>query len=119
MSEPQDAPATGPALIAERVMRSIVERKLRPGERLGEKELAEVFGVSRTMVREALMLGLRTAEGVDVTALEQRVGFDPLAARKAVVERRNAQGDVVLEDGRLRVPHERWLHLDGIVADLF
>ena len=55
MSEPQDAPATGPALIAERVMRSIVERKLRPGERLGEKELAEVFGVSRTMVREALM----------------------------------------------------------------
>jgi DNA-binding GntR family transcriptional regulator len=55
MSEPQQALATGPALIAERVMRSIVERKLRPGERLGEKELAEVFGVSRTMVREALM----------------------------------------------------------------
>jgi DNA-binding GntR family transcriptional regulator len=55
MSEPQQALATGPALIAERVMRSIVERKLRPGERLGEKELAEVFGVSRPMVREALM----------------------------------------------------------------
>lgn len=41
--------------IAERVVRSILERKLRPGERLGEKELAEVFGVSRTLVREALM----------------------------------------------------------------
>jgi DNA-binding GntR family transcriptional regulator len=47
--------ATGPAAIAERVMRSIVERRLRPGERLGEKELADFFGVSRTMVREALM----------------------------------------------------------------
>lgn len=41
--------------IAERVLRSILERKLRPGERLGEKELAELFGVSRTLVREALM----------------------------------------------------------------
>jgi len=41
--------------IAERVVRSILDRKLRPGERLGEKELADVFGVSRTLVREALM----------------------------------------------------------------
>ncbi|HEY2254309.1 MAG TPA: GntR family transcriptional regulator [Variovorax sp.] len=43
------------ATIAERVVRSILDRKLRPGERLGEKELADVFGVSRTLVREALM----------------------------------------------------------------
>ncbi len=41
--------------IAERVVRSILDRKLRPGERLGEKEMADVFGVSRTLVREALM----------------------------------------------------------------
>ncbi|SDY33908.1 transcriptional regulator, GntR family [Variovorax sp. YR266] len=41
--------------IAERIVRSILDRKLRPGERLGEKELADVFGVSRTLVREALM----------------------------------------------------------------
>jgi DNA-binding GntR family transcriptional regulator len=41
--------------IAERVVRSILDRKLRPGERLGEKQLADVFGVSRTLVREALM----------------------------------------------------------------
>jgi DNA-binding GntR family transcriptional regulator len=43
------------ASIAERVVRSILDRKLRPGERLGEKELADLFGVSRTLVREALM----------------------------------------------------------------
>ncbi|KAB2898890.1 MAG: GntR family transcriptional regulator [Burkholderiaceae bacterium] len=53
--QPLEPAVTGPAMIAERVMRSILERKLRPGERLGEKELTEVFGVSRTMVREALM----------------------------------------------------------------
>jgi DNA-binding GntR family transcriptional regulator len=48
-------PVTAKNSIAERVVRSILDRKLRPGERLGEKELAEVFGVSRTLVREALM----------------------------------------------------------------
>ena len=43
------------ANIAERIVESILARKLRPGERLGEQELAELFGVSRTLVREALM----------------------------------------------------------------
>lgn len=47
--------STAKTSIAERVVRSILDRKLRPGERLGEKELADVFGVSRTLVREALM----------------------------------------------------------------
>ena len=41
--------------IAERVVQSILNRKLKPGERLGEQELADVFKVSRTLVREALM----------------------------------------------------------------
>ena len=41
--------------IAERVIQSILSRKLKPGERLGEQELADVFAVSRTLVREALM----------------------------------------------------------------
>ena len=41
--------------IAQRVMRSILARKIRPGERLGEQELAGLFAVSRTVVREALM----------------------------------------------------------------
>ena len=47
--------STAKTSIAERVVRSILDRKLRPGERLGEKELADLFGVSRTLVREALM----------------------------------------------------------------
>ena len=43
------------ANIAERIVESILARKLRPGERLGEQDLAKLFGVSRTLVREALM----------------------------------------------------------------
>jgi DNA-binding GntR family transcriptional regulator len=41
--------------IAQQVVESILARKIRPGERLGEQELAGLFGVSRTVVREALM----------------------------------------------------------------
>jgi len=41
--------------IAQRVVQSILARKIRPGERLGEQELAGLFAVSRTVVREALM----------------------------------------------------------------
>jgi len=41
--------------IAQRVVESILAQKLAPGERLGEQELADLFGVSRTLVREALM----------------------------------------------------------------
>lgn len=70
-------------------------------------------------IQEAFMLGLRTREGVDLRALEARVGHAPLNGREREVERRLAQGDLVLEGDRLRVPSKRWLVLDGIVADLF
>lgn len=41
--------------IAERILNSILIGKLGPGERLGEQEVADLCGVSRTLVREALM----------------------------------------------------------------
>ena len=44
-----------PQQIAQQVVESILAQKLAPGERLGEQELADLFGVSRTLVREALM----------------------------------------------------------------
>jgi DNA-binding GntR family transcriptional regulator len=41
--------------IAQQVVEAILAQKLSPGERLGEQDLAKLFGVSRTLVREALM----------------------------------------------------------------
>ncbi|MCC6874547.1 MAG: radical SAM family heme chaperone HemW, partial [Sandaracinaceae bacterium] len=70
-------------------------------------------------VREALMLGLRTREGLDVAALEARAGRPLARGRERALERAIARGDLVLEDGRAFVPRGRWLRLDGIVADLF
>lgn len=42
--------------MAERIWLSIADRRLRPGARLKETELAEVFGVSRARVRQVLAL---------------------------------------------------------------
>ncbi|RDJ97829.1 GntR family transcriptional regulator [Cupriavidus lacunae] len=43
-----------PADIANRITEAMLGQKLLPGSRLGEQELATLFGVSRTLVREAL-----------------------------------------------------------------
>jgi len=43
-----------PHQIADRIVDAILARKLAPGARLGEQQLADLFNVSRTIVREAL-----------------------------------------------------------------
>ena len=96
---------------ADRYLRAIGEARLE----LEESERLD----AQDRIREALMLGLRTEEGVDLEALEARVGVAWTTGREKSVARRVASGDVVQVGGRLRVPKDRWLRLDGIVADLF
>lgn len=91
-----------------------MERAATPDVEVFEEQLD-----AQALIREALMLGLRVADGVDLAALAARVGVDPRLGREAALKRRLARGDVVIEGTRLRVPHARWLMLDGIVADLF
>lgn len=42
--------------IADRILEAVLARKLAPGERLGEQQLALLFDCSRTIVREALTM---------------------------------------------------------------
>ena len=50
-----DAPAAGSTQrIAEAITTAIVERRLMPGTKLAEQKIADVFKVSRTLVRQAL-----------------------------------------------------------------
>ncbi|HKP55434.1 MAG TPA: radical SAM family heme chaperone HemW [Polyangiales bacterium] len=82
-----------------------------------EQESEDLDG--QAIVREALMLGLRTSEGVALGELEARAGVNPRHGRERALQRGIDNGQLRLEDDRLRVPHERWLQLDGIVSDLF
>ncbi len=52
---PAGAEAAGPTRrIVESVTNAIVERRLMPGTKLVEQQIADIFGVSRTLVRQAL-----------------------------------------------------------------
>jgi oxygen-independent coproporphyrinogen-3 oxidase len=73
----------------------------------------------QALVREALLLGLRTEVGVNLASTAERSGIDPLQGRKRAVERALERGNIVIDGGHLRVPKARWLHLDSIVTDLF
>jgi DNA-binding GntR family transcriptional regulator len=77
--------------IAQRVVESILAQKLSPGERLGEQELADLFGVSRTLIREALMqlhargfVEVRSRKGWYVVEPSLEEARDAFAARRAV-----------------------------------
>lgn len=71
-----DAAASTPtAGIAEAIARAIAQQRLQPGSKLGEQKLADHFGVSRTLVRQALhqlaekrLVRLEPARGAFVAA---------------------------------------------------
>ncbi|WP_179611102.1 GntR family transcriptional regulator [Rhizobium leguminosarum] len=79
------------------IVSGILSAKIRPGTRLGENQLAAVFGVSRTRVREAMMR-LETRGIVHVSARRGWFVVEPSAEEAiAVYEARR-----VVEAGLLR-----------------
>jgi len=82
-----------------------------------EAEREELRALDRA--HERIMLGLRTTRGVDLQAMRRELSIDLLSLRAAPIEKRRARGELVIEDGHLRIPHAHWLKLDAIVVDLF
>jgi GntR family transcriptional repressor for pyruvate dehydrogenase complex len=73
--------------VADLMLKAIVSRRLRPGERLpSERELGEQFGVSRTVVREAVksltakgVIEVRSGSGLRVAAVNGAAVTESLA----------------------------------------
>jgi DNA-binding GntR family transcriptional regulator len=100
--------------IAQRVVESILAQRLLPGERLGEQELADLFGVSRTLVREALMqlqargfVEVRSRKGWYVVEPSAEEARDAFAARRAVESGLLAQAGQLLEGPPLQTAIQR------------
>lgn len=92
---------TSQTQIAQQVVEAILAQKLAPGERLGEQELAELFGVSRTLVREALMQ-LQARGFVEVRTRKGWYVVEPSIeeARDAFSARRIIEAGILREAGR-------------------
>jgi GntR family transcriptional regulator, rspAB operon transcriptional repressor len=109
-------PLTSAARIHAALRDRIVSLELAPGAPLSEKELVEMFGVSRTPVREAL---LRLAEeelvdiypqsGTFVARIRASVAQDAMAIRKAL------EGFCAREAARRTTPADI-AHLDALLA---
>lgn len=95
------APEINPTTIAERVVEAILAQKLAPGERLGEQALADLFGVSRTMVREALMQ-LQARGFVEVQSKRGWYVLQPSLeqAQDAFAARRIVEAGIIEAEGR-------------------
>ena len=75
---------------------------------------------AETRLRERIMLGLRLAEGLDLDAAAAELGVPAWTAeRRRAADRLARRGRLVVEGGRVRVPHGEWLFADGVAADLF
>ncbi|MCB9707345.1 MAG: radical SAM family heme chaperone HemW [Myxococcales bacterium] len=82
------------------------------------QERTEILG-ARELINEALMLGLRTEEGVELASLSKRIGQSPAKGREQALEVQQKRGNLLMTPTHWVVPKNRWLHLDGIVGSLF
>jgi len=80
-----------PEQIAERIVDAILAGKLAPGARLGEQPLADLFEVSRTIVREALarlaargMVEVNSRRGWFVVQPSREAAREAFGARQAI-----------------------------------
>ncbi len=90
------------------------ERKLGPYEKrieAGERPIEESEELTRTdLALEALMLGLRTADGIDLAAFRQRYGVDLRKHNEPLIER-------LVREGLLRIEGERLVPtLEGLAV---
>ncbi|MEO6195620.1 MAG: coproporphyrinogen III oxidase family protein, partial [Thermoanaerobaculia bacterium] len=83
------------------------ERKLGPYEKrieAGERPIEESEDLTREdLALEALMLGLRTADGIDLTIFRERYGVDLRKQNEPLIERLVREGLLRIE-GRLLIP---------------
>jgi len=92
MSSTTTVPArSNAAQIADQVVDAILSGRIAPGQRLGEQELAGVFGVSRTLVREAMarlsargMVEVSSRRGWFVVQPSRAEAADAFSARVAI-----------------------------------
>jgi DNA-binding GntR family transcriptional regulator len=80
-----------PKGIEHSLLSAIIEGRMRPGSRLSENQLAEVFGVSRTLIREALarlanrhVVSVTPRKGWFVNAPDEAEAVAVFAARRSV-----------------------------------
>lgn len=97
------------------------ERKLRPYELKVETGDRPIAGgeelTSRDLALEALMLGFRTVEGIDVRRFRERYGIDLREENGGLIERLEEEGLLTTGGDRLLPTLEGWAVADSLARD--
>jgi oxygen-independent coproporphyrinogen-3 oxidase len=101
------------------------ERVRYRNERVPERYMAGAPETEReiidpeTALRERILLGLRLACGLDLTAAGRELDVEPWTAERVrAVERLVARGRLERDGDVLRIPKPAWLFADGTIAEL-
>lgn len=68
---------------------------------------------------EMLMIGLRTAIGVDLNSLNEKFSLEIREYFQKEIQPRLAEEVLIIEDNHLKIPEQHWFLADGIASDLF
>ncbi|MFC4454470.1 radical SAM family heme chaperone HemW [Deinococcus sonorensis] len=68
------------------------------------------------LITDALFMGLRLREGLDLTALSERSGLDVRARYGAVIEQQRRRGLLTLQDDQLSATPDGWWVLNRVVT---
>lgn len=84
------------------------------------KDIFESEKLSLTDIyNELIMIQLRTAKGLDLELMQNKVGEKLFCQFMASIKKHETNGNVVLQDGFYRVRKERLFVTDNIISDLF
>lgn len=130
VTKPPARPLGRSEAIADKLALAIHEQRLLPGTKLGEDELGEIYGVSRTIVRTALLslshaclVEMRPNRGAFVAApslkearevFEARIALEPRTARRAA--ERATEADIARLKAHCAQEHEALDAGDGGLA---
>lgn len=73
----------------------------------------------REMYDEYVMTSLRRIEGIDTEYVAERFGRGRAEAMIAAAARWQASGDMIIGQGRMRIPPDRFLISDAVIESLF
>ena len=97
------------------------ERKIKPYEARidsGERPIADSEELSTPdLALEALMLEIRTVQGIDLARFQERYGVDLLARNATLIERLSREGLLRMEQGRLVPTLEGFAIADSLARD--
>ena len=105
-------------LVVERYMEAFSSIAKEGNPFVGPLSEREIITAEMALV-EALLLGLRTNDGLDLAAFHESTGHDPWTPERArAIDQLERKGLLEIEGALLKIPTQHWIVADNIIREL-